>query len=100
MKSLEEIKNELAIENGFENYDNLISDYGEKNPNWYDYGKKHPNNFDKYFDEVAKRYAKEVAIASLKKASENAKIDILSAESKCVVAIDKSSITNEENIVL
>ena len=61
MKTLEEIKNEVAIENGFENYDNLISDYGEKNPNWYDYGKKHPNNFDKYFDEIAKRYAKEVA---------------------------------------
>ena len=74
MKTLEEIKNEVAIENGFENYDNLISDYGEKNPNWYDYGKKHPNNFDKYFDEIAKRYAKEVAIASLKKASENAKL--------------------------
>ena len=50
--------------------------------------------------EFSQSYAKEVAIASLEKASENAKIDILSTESKCVVTIDKSSITNEENIVL
>ena len=101
MKTLEEIKNEVAIENGFENYDNLISDYGEKNPNWYDYGKKHPNNFDKYFDEIAKRYAKEVAIASLEKASENAKVKYtLDEELNKHYLIDKSSITNEENIVL
>ena len=50
--------------------------------------------------DFSEEYAKKVAIASLEKASENAKIDILSAESKCVVAIDKSSITNKENIVL
>ena len=103
MKTLEEIKNEVAIENGFENYDNLISDYGEKNPNWYDYGKKHPNNFDKYFDEIAKRYAKEVAIASLEKASENAKLETFSTKNLTDFSkkmVDKSSITNEENIVL
>ena len=103
MKILEEIKNEVAIENGFENYDNLISDYGEKNPNWYDYGKKHPNNFDKYFDEIAKRYAKEVAIASLEKASENAKLKTFSTKNLTDFSkkmVDKSSITNEENIVL
>ena len=50
--------------------------------------------------DFSEEYVKKVAIASLEKASENAKIDILSAESKCVVAIDKSSITNKENIVL
>ena len=49
--------------------------------------------------DFSEEYVKKV-IASLEKASENAKIDILSAESKCVVAIDKSSITNKENIVL
>ena len=93
MKTLEEIKNEVAIENGFENYDNLISDYGEKNP----------NNFDKYFDEIAKRYAKEVAIASLEKASENAKLKTFSTKNLIDFSkkmVDKNSITNEENIVL
>ena len=50
--------------------------------------------------DFSEEYVKKVAIASLEKASETAKIDILSAESKCVVEIDKSSITNEENIVL
>ena len=93
MKTLEEIKNEVAIKNGFENYDNLISDYG----------KKHPNNFDKYFDEIAKRYSKEVAIASLEKASENAKLKTFSTKNLTDFSkkmVDKSSITNEENIVL
>ena len=93
MKTLEEIKNEVAIEYSYESYDDF------KNLT-----RKIDTDIvfvmDGFFNKVAKRYAKEVAIASLEKASENAKIDILSAESKCVVAIDKSSITNKENIVL
>ena len=93
MKTLEEIKNEVAIEYSYESYDDF------KNLT-----RKIDTDIvfvmDGFFNKVAKRYAKEVAIASLEKASENAKIDILSAESKCVVAIDKYSITNEENIVL
>lgn len=49
--------------------------------------------------DFSEEYAKKVAIASLEKASENAKIDILSTESKCVVAIDKSLIINENNMI-
>ena len=93
MKTLEEIKNEVAIEYSYESYDDF------KNLT-----RKIDTDIvfvmDGFFNKVAKRYAKEVAIASLEKAIENAKIDILSTESKCVVAIDKSSITNKENIVL
>ena len=45
--------------------------------------------------------AKEVAIASLEKASENAKVKYtLDEELNKYYLIDKSSITNEENIVL
>ena len=94
MKTLEEIKNEVAIEIGYENYNEYIKELC-KNAEFY-----FVERINKLNNEIAKRYAKELAIASLEKASENAKIDILSAESKCVVAIDKSSITNEENIVL
>ena len=93
MKTLEEIKNEVAIEYSYGSY------YDFKNLT-----RKINTDIvfimDEFFNKVAKRYAEEVAIASLEKASENAKIDILSAESKCVVAIDKSSITDKENIVL
>ena len=89
MKTLEEIKNELAIEKAYDSW-NEITFFNNRNVVF----------IELLMNEVAKRYAKEVAIASLEKASENAKIDILSAESKCVVAIDKYSITNEENIVL
>ena len=49
--------------------------------------------------DFSEEYAKKVAIASLEKASENAKIDILSAENKYDVEIDKSSIINENNII-
>ena len=54
-------------------------------------------------DEVAKRYAKEVAIASLEKASENAKLKTFSTKNLIDFSkkmVDKNSITNEENIVL
>ena len=93
MKTLEEIKNEVAIEYSYESYDDFKKLTRKINTDIVFI-------MDEFFNKVAKRYAKEVAIASLEKASENAKIDILSAESKCVVAIDKSSITNKENIVL
>ena len=89
MKTLEKIKNELAIEKAYDSW-NEITFFNNRNVVF----------IELLMNEVAKRYAKEVAIASLEKASENAKIDILSDESKYDVAIDKSSITNEENIVL
>ena len=48
-------------------------------------------------------YAKKVAIASLEKASENAKLKTFSTKNLTDFSkkmVDKSSITNEENIVL
>ena len=96
MKTLEEIKNEVAIEYSYESYDDF------KNLT-----RKIDTDIvfvmDGFFNKVAKRYAKEVAIASLEKASENAKLKTFSTKnltdfSKKIV--DKNSITNEENIVL
>ena len=91
MKTLEEIKNEVAIEYSYESYDDF------KNLT-----RKIDTDIvfvmDGFFNKVAKRYAKEVAIASLEKASENARTRI-NDESTSII-VDKSSITNEENIVL
>ena len=51
--------------------------------------------------EFSQNYAKEVAIASLEKASEKAKVKYtLDEELNKHYLIDKSSITNVENIVL
>ena len=56
--------------------------------------------FSSFFDIV---YAKKVAIASLEKASENAKTKHFSTKNMIdfsKIVVDKSSITNVENIVL
>ena len=98
MKTLEEIKNEVAIEQSFE--DNYFNTW-DKFQNYY--ASRHPEWFEQYFDEIAKRYAKEVAIASLEKASENAKLKTFSTKNLTDFSkkmVDKSSITNKENIVL
>ena len=51
--------------------------------------------------DFSEEYAKKVAIASLEKASEKAKVKYtLDEELNKHYLIDKSSITNEENIVL
>ena len=53
--------------------------------------------------EFSQNYAKEVAIASLEKASENAKLETFSTKNLTDFSkkmVDKNSITNEENIVL
>ena len=96
MKTLEEIKNEVAIEYSYESYDDF------KNVT-----RKIDTDIifvmDGFFNKVAKRYAKEVAIASLEKASENAKTKHFSTKNMIdfsKIVVDKSSITNEENIVL
>ena len=94
MKTLEEIKKEVAIEYTYESYDDF------KNLT-----RKIDTDIvfimDEFFNKVAKRYAKEVAIASLEKASENAKVKYtLDEELNKHYLIDKSSITNVENIVL
>ena len=96
MKTLEEIKNEVAIEYSYESYDDF------KNLT-----RKIDTDIifvmDEFFNKVAKRYAKEVAITSLEKASENAKTKHFSTENMIdfsKIVVDKSSITNKENIVL
>ena len=96
MKTLEEIKNEVAIEYSYESYDDF------KNLT-----RKIDTDIvfvmDEFFNKVAKRYAKEVSIASLEKASENAKLKTFSTKNLIDFSkkmVDKSSITNEENIVL
>ena len=96
MKTLEEIKNEVAIEYSYESYDDF------KNLT-----RKIDTDIvfvmDGFFNKVAKRYAKEVAIASLEKASENAKLKTFSTKNLIDFSkkmVDKNSITNVENIVL
>ena len=96
MKTLEEIKNEVAIEYSYESYDDF------KNLT-----RKIDTDIifvmDGFFNKVAKRYAKEVAIATLEKASENAKTKHFSTKNMIdfsKIVVDKSSITNVENIVL
>ena len=87
MKTLEKIKNELAIEKAYDSW-NEITFFNNRNVVF----------IELLMNEVAKRYAKEVAIASLEKASENARTRT-NDESTSII-VDKSSITNEENIVL
>ena len=96
MKTLEEIKNEVAIEYSYGSY------YDFKNLT-----RKINTDIvfimDEFFNKVTKRYAKEVAIASLEKASENAKTKHFSTKNMIdfsKIVVDKSSITNVENIVL
>ena len=96
MKTLEEIKNEVAIEYSYESYDDF------KNLT-----RKIDTDIvfimDGFFNKVAKRYAKEVAFASLEKASENAKLKTFSTKNLTDFSkkmVDKNSITNKENIVL
>ena len=53
--------------------------------------------------DFSEEYAKKVAIASLEKASENAKLKTFSTKNLIDFSkkmVDKNSITNEENIVL
>ena len=90
MKTLEEIKNEVAIEKAYDSW-NEITFFNNRNVVF----------IELLMNEVAKRYAKEVAIASLEKASKKAKVKYtLDEELNKHYLIDKSSITNEENIVL
>ena len=92
MKTLEEIKNEIAIERAYDSW-NELAFWNNRNIVY----------IELIMDEVAKRYAKEVAIASLEKASENAKLKTFSTKNLTDFSkkmVDKSSITNEENIVL
>lgn len=85
MKRLEEIKNEVAKEFGYSDFHN--STFCRKTD-------------VKICDEIAKRYAREVAQASLQKASENVALFNEFSEFEFKHWIDKESITNESNIVM
>ena len=91
MKTLEEIKNEVAQQHGFSNYKEFCQ-----------LTRKIDTDIifvmDGFFNKVAKRYAKEVAIASLEKASNN--LRQASGGFNSDFYSQKMSITNEENIVL
>ena len=92
MKTLEEIKNEVAIERAYDSWSELAF-----------WNNRNIVYIELVMNDVAKRYAKEVAIASLEKASENAKLKTFSTKNLIDFSkkmVDKSSITNEENIVL
>ena len=94
MKTLEEIKNEVAIEYSYESYDDFKNLTRKINTDIVFI-------MDEFFNKVAKRYAEEVAIASLEKASENAKIKYtLDEELNKYYLIDKLSIINENNIMI
>ncbi|HFI4796474.1 TPA: hypothetical protein ACGQK4_002193 [Elizabethkingia anophelis] len=86
MKTLEQIKYEVAKEFGYESFEQ----FDDKST--FSYDQKTP----KIIDEVAKRYAFEVAQASLQKAAENAVIE----PKGMMTRVDKESITNESNIIL
>ena len=94
MKTLEEIKNEVAKEIGYENYNEYIKEL-YKNSDFY-----FVERINKLNNEIAERYAKEVAIASLEKASENVSFETKEHKGRNFMIINKYSITNEENIVL
>lgn len=92
MKTLEEIKNEVAIERAYDSWSEIIF-----------FNNRNIVFIELLMNEVAKRFAKEVAISSLEKASENAKLKTFSTKNLTDFSkkmVDKSSITNEENIVL
>ena len=92
MKTLEEIKNEVAIERAYDSWSELAF-----------WNNRNIVYIELVMNDVAKRYAKEVAIASLEKASENAKLKTFSTKNLTDFSkkmVDKNSITNEENIVL
>ena len=96
MKTLEEIKNEVAIEYSYESYDDFKNLTRKINTDIVFI-------MDEFFNKVAKRFAKEVAIASLEKASENAKTKHFSTKNMIdfsKIVVDKSSITNENNIMI
>ncbi|MCT4253023.1 hypothetical protein HZP37_18175 [Elizabethkingia anophelis] len=95
MKRLEEIKNEYAQSQGHADWETLryrVNDF----------------KLSICYEEVAKRYAREVAQASLEKAAENAELGVVKCEDcKCKsnfctdnIGILKESITNPDNITL
>ena len=89
MKTIEEIKNEVAIERAYDSWSELAF-----------WNNRNIVYIELVMNDVAKRYAKEVAIASLEKASKKAKVKYtLDEELNKHYLIDKSSIIDENNII-
>ena len=96
MKTLEEIKNEISRDLGHESFKELFENAVKNLPI-----EKAFLKINCIINEASLNYAKEVAIATLEKASEKAKVKYtLDEELSKHYLIDKSSITNVENIVL
>ncbi|MBG0514070.1 hypothetical protein [Elizabethkingia meningoseptica] len=111
MKRLEEIQNEYAIKCGFENWETLVVQTSLRTGS--SIGKI--TQIENYHKEIAKLYAREVAQASLQKAAENANMKVVTLgiedcsqmtksfyhkPSATEISLNKSSITNESNIVI
>lgn len=84
-KRLEEIQNELAISKGFEDFNHLLENTHEM------------EIIKSYFSKSAILYAREVAQASLERASEKL-VETLREKGQSFT--DQQSITNKDNIVL
>ena len=100
MKTLQEIKNNYAQEQGYEDWDTFLNYYGGRHPEW----------FDQHWTEICIRAQKK----ALEKAAENAEIHRLNLVSgykftgkntvnlsgeRTIFSIHKESITNPENLV-
>jgi len=86
MKTLEEIKNEVAIEHGYRDWNHVLLESSLV-------------TIESLMDGVTRRYALEVAKEALKNAAENVDFrNFLTAESKYDLEINTDSITNESNI--
>lgn len=113
MKRLEEIKNEYALELS-EVYKRTFTNWNEMLDTDFERGTGVSKVYDieQLMDEVAKRYAREVAQASLQKAAENSILKLTFNSVKIatsstwrmpdgkLVELQKSSITNPDNITL
>lgn len=83
MKTLLEINNQYAQEQGYEDWETFLNHYGGRHPEW----------FDQHWTEICIRAQK----AALEKAVENAKIEMdLQTD---WYFVNKKSITNEENLI-
>lgn len=90
--ALERIKNEVAKENGYFDYDQMV-----------EIRKPTKDTYDGIFDIICERYARECCQATLEKAAGNVKVTIIPPErwgENQIHSIDKSSITNPENICI
>ena len=93
MKKIEEIKNEISRDLGNENFKELFKNAVRNMPI-----EKAFLKINDIINEASLKYAKEVAIASLEKASNN--LRQVAGTFNSDFNSQKRSITNEENIVL